>query len=253
VTPPPPQDRDIALVSPDFATGGTFVSRASASSYELDEDLALASLPGVTNTMTADAAQYAVGSSARIETGASPLIMLRWGRWAGGAATVTNLADRSTYSIDLGQRSLHWIESADASAPPVMPQSGFASYALMGATNPTDRAGHAGVLNNASLNANFTNQTVAASLNLSINHLNISANGTGSIGANAGLAAHQFAGSITSGGISGTSTTPQGSFSGFFSAPGGTQPGVPGGAGLTYTITDGHSLTVDGAAALRGP
>jgi hypothetical protein len=109
------------------------------------------------------------------------------------------------------------------------------------------------VLNNASLSADFTQQTVATSLSLTIDHLSISANGTGSIGANAGLAAHQFTGTITSGGISGTSTTPQGSFSGFFSAPGGTQPGIPGGAGLTYTITDGQGLTVDGAAALRGP
>jgi hypothetical protein len=203
--------------------------------------------------VTADAARYSIGSSATVESDVSPLLMLRWGRWAGGAAAVTNLVDGSSYAIDLSQRSLHWIEGADAGSPPVMPQSGFASYALMGATSPTDRAGHTGVLNNATLNADFTNQSVATSLNLTIDHLNISANGTGTIGANAGLAAHQFAGTITGGGISGTSTTPQGSFAGFFSAPGGTQPGVPGGAGLTYTITDGNGLTVDGAAALRGP
>jgi hypothetical protein len=88
---------------------------------------------------------------------------------------------------------------------------------------------------------------------MTVNNVNVIANGAGVIGANAGLPAHQFAGTITGGVISGSGTTPQGSFSGFFSAPGGTQPGVPGGAGLSYTVTDGHSLTVDGAAAFRGP
>jgi hypothetical protein len=123
----------------------------------------------------------------------------------------------------------------------------------MGATSPTDRAGHTGVLHNASLTADFTHQAVAASLDMTINNVNIVANGAGLIGASAGLPAHQFNGTITSGVVSGTGTTPQGSFSGFFTAPGGTQPGVPGGAGLTYTVTDGHGLTADGAAAFRGP
>jgi hypothetical protein len=109
------------------------------------------------------------------------------------------------------------------------------------------------MLNNASLSADFTHQTVSASLDLTVNQVNVMATGNGSIGASAGLPAHQFNGTITSGVISGSGATPQGSFSGFFSAPGGTQPGVPGGAGLSYTITDGHSLTVDGAAAFRGP
>jgi hypothetical protein len=121
----------------------------------------------------------------------------------------------------------------------------------MGATSPTDRAGHAGVLHNASLIADFMHQTVDASLDLTVDNVNVVANGAGSIGASAGLAAHQFTGTITSGVVSGSGATPQGSFSGFFSAPGGAQSAVPGAAGLTYTISDGHSLTIDGAAAFR--
>jgi hypothetical protein len=124
----------------------------------------------------------------------------------------------------------------------------------MGATSPTDRAGHSGVLNNASLSADFTHQFVNATFDVTINNVNLFATGNGAIGASAGLAAHQFSGTINGGAISSTQTTPQGSFSGFFSGAGGSQPGVPGGAGLTYTITDGQGgLTVDGAAAFRHP
>ncbi len=122
---------------------------------------------------------------------------------------------------------------------------GSATYALIGATSPTDRAGHSGgTLNNASLTADFTHQTVDASLNLTVNSVNVIANGTGSIGASAGLPAHQFTGAITSGSISGSGTTPQGSFSGFFSAPARPLSRVSRAAvGLSYTITDGHALT----------
>ncbi|MEJ0040206.1 MAG: hypothetical protein WDO68_29945 [Gammaproteobacteria bacterium] len=254
VSPADATERDIATISPDFVTGGTYVSRASPASYELDNDFGLASLPGIANTVAADTARYAIGGSAKAESDVSPLVMLRWGRWSGGTATVTNLSDNSTYSLDLSQRSLHWIEGADTAAPPVMPQFGFATYALMGATSPTDRSGHSGVLNNASLTADFTHQAVGVSLDMTISNVSLIANGVGLIGASAGLPAHQFSGAITSGAISGTGNTPQGSFSGFFSAPGGTRSGVPGGAGLTYTVTDGHGgLTVDGAAAFRGP
>jgi hypothetical protein len=249
---PPTQERDISLVSPDFPTGGSFVTRASPADYALDLGFGLASMPGVANNT--ESATYAIGSSANVGSQVSTLVMLRWGRWASGAAKVTNPASNSTYLIDLSHRSLHWIESADSAAPPVMPQSGTATYALMGATNPTDRAGHSGVLNNATLSADFTRQSVNASFDVTVNNVNIFATGTGSIGASAGLAAHQFSGAINGGAISSTHTTPQGSFSGFFSAPGGTQPGVPGGAGLTYTISDGQGgITVDGAAAFRHP
>jgi hypothetical protein len=253
VTPPPTASRDIAMVSPDFASAGNSVQRALPADYALDTSFNLVSMPGVTNTTPVEAARYSLGTSATSESDVSSLVMLRWGRWSGGSATVTNIATSASYAVDLTQRSLHWIEGADSSAPPVMPQFGTANYALIGATSPTDRAGNVGMLNNAALSADFTHQSVSASFDVTVNHVNIIATGDGSIG-QAGLAAHQFAGSITGGVISTTQTAPQGSFSGFFSAPGGTVPGTPGGAGLTYTLTDGQGgLAVDGAAAFRGP
>jgi hypothetical protein len=252
VTPPAIQDRDIAVVSPDFATGGTFVSRAGAATFDLDSEFQLTSMPGIANTVGADAARYTIDSGVQVDSDVSTLVMLRWGRWSGGSATITSLADNTTYSVDLSQRSIHWVESADSAAPPVIPQFGSATYALIGATSPTDRAGHSGMLNNASLSADFTHQTVGANLDFTVNNVNFVAHGAGSIGANAGLPAHQFNGAITSGVVSGSGATPQGSFSGFFSGPASPRDGVPGGAGLSYTVTDGHGLTVDGAAAFRG-
>ncbi|MEJ1961143.1 MAG: hypothetical protein WDO56_06195 [Gammaproteobacteria bacterium] len=246
--------RDIAIASPDFASGGNHVQRALPAEYELDTDFGLTSAPGVTNATPAEAARYSLGSSTNAESNVSPLVMLRWGRWSGGNATVTSLVTGTDSALDLRQRSLHWIESADSAAPPVMPQFGTANYALIGATSPTDRAGHAGLLNNASLSADFTNQVVSTSIDLTVNNVNFIATGNGSIG-QSGLAPHQFAGAINGGTISSSQGTPQGTFSGFFSGPGGTaSSGVPGGAALTYTITDSQGgMTVDGAAAFRKP
>jgi hypothetical protein len=254
VTPSAPGQRDIAFVSPDFAANRTFVQRAQLADYALDSHFSLTSLPGPSNSNLAEPARYDVGTSAIAESDVSPLVMLRWGRWAGGHANSANLVTGVSHTIDLSHRSLHWVEGADSVAPPVMPQLGTATYALMGATAPTDRSGHTGAIHNATLSADFTNQFVSASLDVTVDNINVVATGSGPIGALGGLPAHQFTGVINGGAISTTQGTPQGTFSGFFSAPGGTTPGVPGGAGLTYSITDGQGLfVIDGAAAFRAP
>jgi hypothetical protein len=211
-------------------------------------------LPGLTNVDPKVPARYDIGTNTLVEAGVSPLVMLRWGRWASGNVDVTDIATGATYAVNLKTSSLHWIESADSAAPPVMPQFGNYTYALIGATSPTDHSGNVGVLNNATLNADFTNQLVAATFDISINNFNVIATGDGVIGAQFGLPAHQFAGTINGGTISPIQGTPQGSFSGFFSGPGGSVPGVPGGAGLSYTISDQQGvLVVDGVAAFKGP
>jgi hypothetical protein len=227
------------------------VRRAATTEYALDENFALTRIQGAASF---GPARYELGTAVVAESDVSPLLMLRWGRWSGNNALVVNLSSSETHAINLTDRSLHWIEGADSAAPPVIPQFGTATYALMGGTNPTDRAGHTGVLHNASLTANFTSQLVSAAFDITINHHNVVATGTGAMGASAGLAAHQFTGTINGGVVTPTLTTPQGTFSGFFSAPGGKDSGAPGGAALTYSITDGNGLfTVDGAAAFRKP
>ncbi len=45
-------------------------------------------------------------------------------------------------------------------APPTLPQSGTATYTLVGYTDPTDTLGNTGVLGAASLSADFPNRVV---------------------------------------------------------------------------------------------
>ncbi|MCI0436281.1 MAG: hypothetical protein L0271_21950, partial [Gemmatimonadetes bacterium] len=171
-------------------------------------------------------------------------------RWADGDISITDGATTLTQS--LAQQSLHWIESGNTLGPPVMPTTGTATYTLVGATSPTDALGNVGVLGSAAFSADFTNQVVDSSLDLAINNTNWVVSGRGPIGGQAGLLPHQFSGAYT-GTINGNLPA-FGSYSGFFSQPGGTAPGVPGGAGLTYTLSDGQGLlSATGAAVFRGP
>ena len=253
LTPPALQQRDIAATVP--APGPSAVVFTTApTDYAVDTEFNLTKLLGLDNSDPPAPTAYDIGTSSVVESGADALLMLRWGRWSGGMVNVTNLSSGQASTLDLSQSSLHWVESADAAKPPVIPTSGVASYQLAAWTTPTDRAGNSGTLNSATFDANFTTQTVASKLNLTINTLNWTVNGQGVIGAQAGLPAHQFAGSYATGTINPIQDTATGSFSGFFSSPGGKTPGVPGGVGLTYTLRDGQGLSsVDGAVVFRGP
>ena len=76
--------------------------------------------------------------------------------------------------------------------------------------------------------------------------------GRGTIGVQANLQPHQFSG-VYNGTINGALPA-TGNYTGFLSQPGGTVPGVPGGAGLTYTLTDGQGVfSATGVAVFRGP
>ncbi|HEU4531441.1 MAG TPA: hypothetical protein VFR59_09655, partial [Steroidobacteraceae bacterium] len=104
-----------------------------------------------------------------------------------------------------------------------------------------------GTLGNATFSADFANQSVASSLNLTVNAFTFAVTGTGTIGAQIGLPDHHFAGFYDVGNATG-------SFEGFFTAPGSTVPGVPGGAGLTYALQDGQGIfNAVGVVVFRGP
>lgn len=93
------------------------------------------------------------------------------GRWVGGSITVSdNVAVNPipTFTRNLGLTSEHW---AIMLAPPtgyVQTLTGITTYTKVAATSPTDALGTAGVLNTATLTANFTSQLVDATLNLTI-------------------------------------------------------------------------------------
>jgi hypothetical protein len=203
-----------------------------------------------------DPALFDIGSSANVETGFDSVTVLRWGRWSGGTASIT-LAGGLDASQDLTTQSIHWISGPENGAPPAMPVTGVANYTLVGNTSPTDNLGNVGILGNATFSADFTNQIVNSTLALDIAGANWTASGNGTIGAQAGLPSHLFNGIYNNVAITGATGTIIGAgvFSGFFSEPGPTSdPAYPGGAGVTYSLSDPQSGTaVSGALAFGNP
>jgi len=99
------------------------------------------------------------------------------GRWEGGQIDVTDNAGSLAPFIQLlGPGSAHWWVGLTPGYAQIMNYAGpvnntqFAigatSYSLLGATRPTDAAGNVGVLNSATLAANFTTQRVSTALNV---------------------------------------------------------------------------------------
>lgn len=215
--------------------------------------------PGATPPVRAT---FGVGTASNSETGLDSVTMLRWGRWSGGTANIT-LEDGTDASQDLSQQSLHWVSGPEWFGPPVIPLSGAVDYSLIGNTSPTDNSGNVGVLGSASFMADFTNMKVFSDLVLTINQVTwTTSGGVGDIGSGVGLPAHQFSGSYANIAITGRPTGPvtstNGFFSGFFSDPGNTpDPSLPGGVGMTYTLTDENGgdggVVVSGALVFGDP
>ncbi|HEU4624216.1 MAG TPA: hypothetical protein VFS52_05600 [Steroidobacteraceae bacterium] len=243
--------RDIAYLVPLAGYDTAQVVRAPETSYAVNETFSLTQVP--VRDSSGELVGLSNGSSRLAESAASGVVMMRWGRWADGDVVDTSIPPGTSASLALGQSSLHWIESADLKSAPVMPTTGSASYQLIGATTPTDRAGHLGVLNSATLNADFTAQRVDASVDITINGESWKASGLGAIGAPGALQSNHFAGTFTNGAVGASGTTPSGSFAGFFTNPGAAS-GVPIGAGFTYTLGDTSTgASVDGAAVFHKP
>ena len=198
------------------------------------------------------AATYDLGTASVVNAAGSPVAVLRWGRWSGGEMGVNVNGTPST--VSLTQQSLHWILSGNADAAPVLPRTGSVVYTLAGGTNPTDNAGNVGTLGTASLTADFTNNLVASTLNLTIAGNTWTASGSGPIGAQAGLPAHQFGGIYNTVQIDPIQGTGTGTFGGFFSGPATGAGGAPAGAGITFNLNDSLGLLqVNGAAAFVAP
>ncbi len=256
-TQPPRTGRSIGYSSgPLGAAGSAFSGYAfnAPSTLQLDSGNNVVGFSGPYPGRGIDEpASWAIGTSANTDTGFDSMTVLRWGRWSGGVASGTLQSDGSDVSVDLGNQSLHWISGPDQ-APPAIPVTGSASYTLIGATSPTDNRGNTGVLGSATFNADFTNLSVDSTLVIDIGGVTWSASGNGDMGQEIGMPAHLFEGSygavIIDGALGGG-----GQFSGFFSEPGATSdPAIPGGVGLTYSLQDGQgTTTVSGAAAFGSP
>ncbi|MDO8349650.1 MAG: hypothetical protein Q7S94_00670 [Gallionella sp.] len=97
------------------------------------------------------------------------------GRWTGGSLTVTDNTPGSAmytpvpvFTRNLGNSSEHWAIMLTPATAYVQALTGTTSYTMASATSPTDALGNVGVLNSATLSANFTSQLVSAALNLGI-------------------------------------------------------------------------------------
>jgi hypothetical protein len=197
-------------------------------------------------------ATYDLGTASVLNAAGSAVAVLRWGRWSGGDMGVNVSGTPST--TNLTQQSLHWILSGNADIPPVLPITGNVTYSLAGGTSPTDNAGNVGTLGSASLSADFTNKTVASTLDVTVAGNNWIASGFGVIGAQAGLPAHQFEGLYDTIQINPVQGTGTGTFSGFFSGPATGAGGAPAGAGLSFNLNDNLGLIqVNGVAAFVAP
>jgi hypothetical protein len=108
-------------------------------------------------------ASYALGAAQVVQSGADPETGLIWGRWSGGIAQVNG------QPLALTNASLHYIFAGTQSGPVTLPLTGTATYDVIGNTSPTDFSGHVGTLNTARLDANFSNRTASAAVNISIN------------------------------------------------------------------------------------
>jgi hypothetical protein len=151
--------------------------------------------------------------------------------------------------LALTQRGLHYIFAGTQSGPVSLPLTGTAVYDVLGATRPTDFNGHVGTFNSASLNANFTNRTVDASVNFAIAGQTWNATAQGMA-----IYRNQYFGAYSGTPITGLpnpsplviSCTPacgqgaNGSFDGFFAGRTGSR------AGLSYNIGNNQGVVAFG-------
>lgn len=226
--------------------GDGFVGAATTRNLAVDSDGDLIAFVGAHPANNgASTGDYRIGTATAVNQGLDPDTGIRWGRWADGTATVA-IDGGPAQAIDLSNASLHYAFTDATADVPAITRSGSAEFSLVGNTNPTDTLGNVGVLGSASLFANFTQQTVESDVDLLINDQIWSAFGTGSIADGTNL----FGGNYESVTVDNDSQGNSGQFSGFFAAP--NNAGLPQGAGLIYTLTNGQT-DVTGSAVFGDP
>lgn len=115
---------------------------------------------------TGGISRYAIGTAQVLQQGLDPETGLVWGRWGNGTATVTR--GGTVDQLFLTGSNLHYIFAGAQSGPVSLPLTGTAVYDVIGSTSPTGFNGAVGTLNSATLDANFTNRTASAAVNIGI-------------------------------------------------------------------------------------
>ncbi len=190
------------------------------------------------------------GTSVLTDSGSDPVTGISWGRWAGGSISVTNRADGTVKTLPLAG-SLHWVAGPLETAAVTLPLSGTFSYVKAGNTLPTDNLGNIGVLNSATLNANFTAQTVDLGVQVTIAgaSLGASASAVPIIQRTVFAAGPDLPAPLTVTCTGTCGTTHQGTILGGFTGAGAT------GAAMMYSLQKlgANASITSGVAAFRRP
>ena len=174
--------------------------------------------------------------------------ILAWGRWIGPVTLPSRGVASENYSVNQG---FHYVIGMPT---PVLPTGGTATYALVGATQPTFTDGSASPGSmTGSLNVNFGTQTVGMDLNINIANRGYHIGGDAFISGGSSFAGFANNFGQTSMTISGTvagscSSSCSADISGFFAGPNAER------AGLGYQINDSMVTTgkdIVGAAAFK--
>ncbi|MBE0625013.1 MAG: FecR domain-containing protein [Burkholderiales bacterium] len=124
-----------------------------------------------------------VGTATVLEAGYDPATGMRWGRYGNGTIGVTDRISGASLGVVAATQSVPFVISGSQSGPTVLPITGTFNYTFAGGTSPVDSNGNVGAAltaANASLTANFTAQTVNATLsNLTVGGNTWGASATG--------------------------------------------------------------------------
>ncbi|MDD5300550.1 MAG: FecR domain-containing protein [Gallionella sp.] len=116
-----------------------------------------------------------------MERGTDPISGISWGRWAGGTLSTQDrtVVGATPFTQATPASGVHWIAGPNMTGPVDLPVSGTFNYVFAGGTTPTDQAGTTGVLQGATLSANFTAMTVNTGVTVAMPTATITANATG--------------------------------------------------------------------------
>jgi hypothetical protein len=199
-----------------------------------------------------------VGTATLLESGYDVTTGIRWGRYGNGTIGVNDrISGVSLGTISATNASIPFIMSTTMSGPTVLPITGTFNYTFAGATSPVDSNGNVGTpltAANASLTANFSNQTVNATLS----NITVGGNTWGASASGIPISGNLFQAEKKLGGggnltvTSSLGTNTSGQLAGAFTGATGN------GVGMLYSLNSGGNVannpaavTVSGVAAFR--
>lgn len=197
---------------------------------------------------------YSIAGATAVERGTDPVSGISWGRWSGGTMSILNRATVGAAPATQANPAsgMHWLLGPSMTAAVDLPVSGTFNYVLAGGTTPTDQAGVTGVVQAATLSANFTAMTANVGLTVAMPTATFTASATGMPISTSGFfnadsrytAQQGVVGAVSCAGAGCVAGTNQAKVDGLFTGAGAI------GAGVIYGLQTG-TMTVGGVAAFH--